>query len=26
LPALQAKLAGDEFGLHKQLAEPWTGV
>jgi len=24
--ALQTKLAGDEFGLHKQLAEPWSGA
>jgi hypothetical protein len=24
--ALRAKLDGDEFGLHKKLAEPWSGV
>jgi hypothetical protein len=24
--ALQTKLADDEFGLRKQLAEPWSGA
>jgi hypothetical protein len=24
--AIQAKLAGDTFGLRKQLAEPWSGA